>query len=173
MKPLFTVILSLFSTYAFCQSTHLYNADGILKADTRFSINKKSLKRANEIEQQLTPFLIKGIKYPAHAREDSLSGTSIIKFSAKKGEVKYEVITFTDSTFRQAVLGFLKLQSQSDLFKILGRKKITFYVPIAFMIVNEDDVREGPPGYIPIKGLAAIKLKMLLGEAFINPHSNQ
>lgn|GEM_PF-4548207 len=145
------------------QSTNLYNADGKLKADSRFRINKTVLKKAGEIEQQLMPFIYRRIRYPAVARENWLSGNLIVKFSAKKGLVKYEVMAYTDSVFRDAILSFLKLQSQSNLFKMLGGGKITFYLPMAFVLIKDFEERPDPPNYLIIKAFGSTKRVFTLG----------
>lgn len=162
MKTLIMLLL-LLPFIGFSQSTSLYNNNGTLKADSHFRINKTALKKAAEIEEQLIPFICRRIRYPAVALENGLSGNLIVKFSTKKELVKYEVITYTDSVFKDAILSFLKLQAQSDLYKILGGSRVTFYLPVAFVLIKDDEERPDPPNYVIIKAFGATKRVSILG----------
>jgi hypothetical protein len=161
--PIILLLLIGCAFKAQSQSTNLYNADGTLKADSHFRINKTALKKTAEIEEQLIPFIYRRMRYPAGARENWLSGNLIVKFSAKKELVKYEVMTYTNSVFRDAILSFLKLQSQSNLFKMLGGGKVTFYLPIAFVLIKDYEERPDPPNYLIIKAFGSTKRVYTLG----------
>jgi hypothetical protein len=155
------LLLFVLSFTARGQASNFYQADGVLKADSHFKINKFSLSRATAIEQLLIPLIEKSIHYPKFARDNDMSGNLIVKFSTRNGQVKYDVVEFSDKIFKDAVVDFLNAQEQSSLLKIFNSDdKVVFYLPIEFVFVNEDERNTDNPNALVIKIIKTNRAKI-------------
>jgi hypothetical protein len=136
MKTLITLLL-LLPAIGFSQSSILYNADGTLKADKQYKIDKETLANVPIIEKELLASVYNNIRYPAMAKENNFGGSVIVKLVTKDSNTNFEVVKSSDIVFKEALERFFKNMPESYLYSKVGyHGPGVFYLPIKFQMLK-------------------------------------
>lgn len=140
MKYIVTIFFLFASFKSFCQSreTLLYNSSGHLKLDTSYSIKQVQLNQWRSVEEYIIDKIILEVKYSAIAKENELSGCSIISFEVDSiGNLQnYKKIKTVGGGLEEIVIKALKTVQFLQGLKSSNGIPNTYYLPINFNIIN-------------------------------------
>ncbi len=140
MKILITISLLVFASVGFCQTTEslLYNGRGQLKADTSFSISGKQLELWKGVENLFIKELISDVQYSTVAKENNLSGLSIISFdldSAKQLK-NFKIIKQVGGGLEECLKIFIKSFQYLNTLAPADNSSLTYYISVDFELID-------------------------------------
>ena len=140
MKILITLSLLVFASIGFSQSTAslLYNEHGQLKADTSFSISQSQLKAWKGVENLFIKELISDVQYSTFAKENDLSGLSIISFDldSTKQLKNFKIIKQVGGGLEECLKIFIKSFKYLNTLAPTDKDSLTYYISVDFELVD-------------------------------------
>lgn len=117
------------------QETILYNARGVLKFDSAYSINPKYLRSVAEIERSVHN-IYREIEYPWKAAENHIGGIVIAKIHVDNAQLGTwcEIVKCTDPSFKEPVEKAVQRNSLTILRRTKGMDNFIFYLPFKFEV---------------------------------------
>lgn len=143
-KLLISTIIILYGTFAYSQETNLYDANGKLKINSTFKIDRRIMKYMGSIEKEALPGIFASIEYPVPAYENGIGGLVIAKIIVSRGDLSIycKIESASDPSLGKAVEKAIYGNSLVVFKTLETNEKIEFYVPFEFKVNTSDFMEE-------------------------------
>ena len=146
MRKIITIILLISTTLSYGQTKKslLYNESGKLLIDTSLCISKAQLEKWKDIEDSFIYDIISNLKYSQIAKENNLSGLSIISFDLdnslllKNFKILKQVGGGLEECLKIAISSFTLLKSLAPD----DNSTLTYYVSVDFKLIDAKKIIE-------------------------------